>query len=273
MEVKREPGIKEGDILRECCVRGLMNKYIFIFWLSLIACPALAESWVVVSEDDVPPFVSIDHGNKVGLDVDLMNAVLHEAGVTAEHRGVPWNRALQMLDRGKADLAFPFVDSPAYRSRYLLVGPYRLGRSALVGVAGTRIEYKGFGDLKRFVVATVQGYAYSPDFDGAAGLRKDQTATSQLLLLKKLIAERDDLIAGDADVLKALAAREGLASRISFLPRLVEEGPRFVAFPKADADKAERFRSALERTRANGELDRIFDHWRDQHSEAPAMGQ
>jgi polar amino acid transport system substrate-binding protein len=254
-------------------MRELFIKYIFLLGLCLVVRPAAAETWTMVSEDDVPPFVSIDHGTKVGLDVDVMNAVLHEAGVTVEHRGVPWNRALQMLDRGKADLAFPFVDEPTYRSRYLLIGPYRTGRFALVGVAGTRIEYKEFGDLKRFVVATVQGYAYSPEFDGAAGLRKDQTATSQLLLLKKLIAERDDLIAGDADTLKALAEREGLTRRISFLPRLVEEGPRFVAFPKMAADKAERFRAALERVKASGELDRILDHWRDQHSDAPAMGQ
>jgi polar amino acid transport system substrate-binding protein len=257
-------------------MQELLRKYICAFGL-LIFCfaarSALAETWTMVSEDDVPPFVSIDQGHEAGLDVDLMAAVLREAGVGADPRGVPWNRVLQMLDRGKADLGFPFVDAPEYRARYILVGPIRLGRSALVGVAGTRIEFKEFSDLKRFVVATVQGYAYSPAFDAAAGLRKDETATSQLLLLKKLIAERDDLIAGDADTLKALAAREGLTRQIAFLPRLIEEGPRYVAFPKDRAEKAERFRAALERLRAEGALDRIFDHWHDQHSEAPEMGQ
>lgn len=227
----------------------------------------------MVSEDDVPPFVSIDQGRKVGLDVDLVGAVLRETGVEAEHRGVPWNRVLQMLDRGRADLAFPFVGASAYQSKYILVGPIRRGRSALVGVAGTRIEFKAFGDLKRFVVATVQGYAYAPDFDDAPGLRKDTTATSQLLLLKKLIAERDDLIAGDADTLRALAEREGVARRIAFLPHLIEEGPRFVAFPKDRADKAARFGAALERVRARGELDQILDRWHDRHADAPEMGQ
>ena len=119
-------------------------------------------------------FVSIDKGQKVGLDVDLVGAVLREAGVDADHRGVPWNRALQMLDR--AGQIWAFRSSLArYSARYILVGPIRLGRSALVGVAGTRIEFKQFSDLKRFVVATVQGYAYSPDFDHATGVRKDQT--------------------------------------------------------------------------------------------------
>lgn len=253
----------------------LYQKYIFALGVSitcLFSRPASAEIWTLVSEDDVPPFVSIDRGQKVGLDVDLVGAVLREAGVEADHRGVPWNRVLQMLDRGKADLGFPFIASPDYTARYILVGPIRLGRSALVGVAGTRIEFKQFSDLKRFVVATVQGYAYSTDFDHAAGLRKDQTATSQVLLLKKLIAERDDLIAGDADTLKALADHDGVARRIAFLPRLIEEAPRYVAFPKDRADKAERFRAALERVRARGDLDRILDHWHDQHSDAPEMG-
>jgi polar amino acid transport system substrate-binding protein len=249
---------------KQFCVLGLL------IWSAL---PARAETWTMVSEDDVPPFVSIDHGHKVGLDVELVDAVLHEVGVTVEHRGVPWNRVLQLLDRDKADLGFPFVASPDYSARYLLVGPIRLGRSALVGVAGTRIEFKGFSDLKRFVVATVQGYAYSPAFDQAAGLRKDQTATSQSLLLKKLIAERDDLVAGDADTLKALADHDGITRRIAFLPHLIEEAPRYVAFPKNRADKAERFRAALERVRARGDLDRILDHWHDQHSDAPEIGQ
>jgi len=225
----------------------------------------------MVSEDDVPPFVSIAQGHKVGLDVDLVGAVLHEAGVEADHRGVPWNRVVQMLDRGKADLGFPFVGSADYRARFILVGPIRLGRSALVGVAGTRIEFKQFTDLKRFVVATVQGYAYSDEFDHASGLRKDQTATSQLLLLKKLIAERDDLIAGDADTLKALADREGLTRQVAILPHLVEEAPRYVAFPKDRADKAARFGAALERLQAQHALDPIFDRWRDRHSDAPEM--
>ena len=257
-------------------MQKLLKKYFYIFYAFLLysaAHPAVAETWTMVSEDDVPPFVSIEQGRKVGLDVDLMGAVLREAKVEAQHRGVPWNRVMQMLDRGKADLGFPFVDTPAIRAKYILVGPYRNGRSALAGVAGTRIEFKEFGDLKRFVVATVQGYAYSPEFDTATGLRKDQTATSQLLLLKKLIAERDDLIAGDADTLKVLAEREGVARRIAFLPHLVEEGPRYVAFPKDRADKADQFRAALERVRAQGELDQILDHWRDQHADAPQVGQ
>jgi len=254
-------------------MRTLFRKHICALGLLILATlPARAETWTMVSEDDVPPFVSIDHGHKVGLDVDLVGAVLREVGVEAEHRGVPWNRVLQLLDRGKVDLGFPFVASPEYSARYILVGPIRLGRSALAGVAGTRIEFKEFSDLKRFVVATVQGYAYSPAFDHAAGLRKDQTATSQLLLLKKLIAERDDLIAGDADTLKALAEREGLTRRIAFLPHLIEEAPRYVAFPKDQADKAARFGAALERVRASGELDRILDHWHDQHSDAPELG-
>jgi len=254
-------------------MRTLFRKHICALGLLILSTlPARAETWTMVSEDDVPPFVSIDHGHKVGLDVDLVGAVLREVGVEVEHRGVPWNRVLQLLDRGKVDLGFPFVASPEYSARYILVGPIRLGRSALVGVAGTRIEFKEFSDLKRFVVATVQGYAYSPAFDHAAGLRKDQTATSQLLLLKKLIAERDDLIAGDADTLKALAEREGLTRRIAFLPHLIEEAPRYVAFPKDRADKAARFGAALERVRASGELDRILDHWHDQHSDAPELG-
>jgi polar amino acid transport system substrate-binding protein len=255
-------------------MRTLFRTNLCALWLLVLsATPVLAETWTMVSEDDVPPFVSIDHGHKVGLDVDLVGAVLHEAGVEADHRGVPWNRVVQMLDRDKVDLGFPFEASPDYSARYILVGPLRLGRSALVGVAGTRIEFKEFGDLKRFVVATVQGYQYSPDFDHAAGLRKDQTATSQTLLLKKLIAERDDLIAGDADTLKALAERDGVTRRVAFLPHLVEEAPRYVAFPKSRADKAERFRAALERVRARGDLDRILDHWHDQHSDAPELGQ
>lgn len=248
------------------CVLGLL-------FIGLASQSAAAETWTMVSEDDVPPFVSIEQGHKVGLDVDLIGAVLREAGVEADHRGVPWNRVLQMLDRGKADLGFPFVASPDYSARYILVGPIRLGRSALVGVAGTRIEFKEFGDLKRFVVATVQGYSYSTAFDHAVGLRKDQTATSQSLLLKKLIAERDDLIAGDADTLKALADHDGITRRIAFLPHLIEEAPRYVAFSKNRADKAERFRAALERVRARGDLDRILDHWHDQHSDAPELGQ
>jgi polar amino acid transport system substrate-binding protein len=257
-------------------MRTLFRSHFYAFGLLFAAAlprTAAAETWTMVSEDDVPPFVSVEQGHEVGLDLDLIGAVLKDAGVEGAHRGVPWNRVLQMLDRGKADFGFPFVASPEYSARYILVGPLRMGRSALVGVAGTRIEFKEFSDLKRFVVATVQGYAYSPDFDHANGLRKDQTATSQLLLLKKLIAERDDLIAGDADTLKALAEREGVARRVAFLPHLVEEGPRYVAFPKDRADKAERFRAALDRVKARGDLDPILDHWHEQHSDAPEMGQ
>ena len=49
---------------------ALFQKYIYALGLSIlcfVSRSAAAETWTMVSEDDVPPFVSLDKGHKVGL--------------------------------------------------------------------------------------------------------------------------------------------------------------------------------------------------------------
>src|SRR5262249_22937948 len=110
-------------------------------------------------------------------------------------------------------------------------------------------------------IGLVQGFSYSKEFNEAGFLTKDISATNNEMLVRKLAAKRYEVIIGDFNTLNFLATRNNLSEQIRFLPKVYQDVPRYVALPKQRADKAERFRVALEALKARGEIDAILKRW------------
>ena len=226
------------------------------------------EQWTVVCEEEFPPYNYVDGGKKTGIDTEIVYAVLKQLDVTAVHELLPWNRVIASLDQNQADLAYQLAGTPERFERYAMVGPHRVGKTVFAIPADSTLGYATLEDLKGKTIGVVQGFSYTKEFNEAGYLTKDTSATNNEMLVRKLAAKRYDVIIGDASTLGFLAARLKLADQIRFLPKVYQEVPRYIAFPKQRADKAERFRVALEAVKARGEIDAILARW----SERPASG-
>lgn len=222
---------------------------------------ARAETWIVVCEENFPPYNFIKDQVKTGIDTEIVLAVLNEIGVQADHQVYPWNRVVHMVDTGEADFAYQFVGTPERMAKYELVGPFRTGKTVFVTPAGRNLNYNTLEDLKGLTVGIVQGFSYSQEFDSATGFTKVASATNNQTLVRMVAAGRSDAAIGDYNTLRYLAQQEGVADKIAFLPKPHKEVPRYIAFPKSKADKAERFRAGLNKLVADGTVAAILKKW------------
>lgn len=230
--------------------------------LTLLPVPgrAAAEVWRVLSDERFPPYAYSDNGIASGVDAEIVNAVLHRIGVTPAHEPQPWNRVLRRLETGDFDMAYQFVATEERRQKYLLVGPFRTGRTVLMTRRDRGIVFRGLDDLNGLTVVTVQGYAYTRDFDAATGFLKLPVAEVRLGV-RMLAAGRVDAMIGDIWSLAHAAEEEGLTALLQVLPNSLNEVGRHVMFPKGAEDKAARFAEGLRQITADGTLQRIIDRW------------
>lgn len=228
--------------------------------LALLAAPARAEEWVVFSEEDFPPYNFFEDKARVGLDHDIVNAVLAEIGVTPVHRTTPWARVVDSVDQNQTDLAYQFAPKPARFESYWMVGPHRTGETVLAVHADDQGAYETLEDFSGKMVGVLQGYSYTPEFDNAGFITKSPTTTNESNV-RKLAARRVDAIIGDKSTILYVAGREGVRDQIRILPKALAEVPRYIAFPRPREEKAKRFEAGLNALIARGEIQAIIDRW------------
>ncbi|WP_370153975.1 substrate-binding periplasmic protein [Ferrovibrio sp.] len=231
-----------------------------------LAAPAAAESpaesWRVACDENFPPYNYVEAGRVVGLDAEIVSAIVRQAGAEPKLLPLPWNRVQQLLEQGDLDAAFQFVGRPERFEKYHMVGPHRSGQTVFaVRQESDLADYGGLAGLRGRRIGMVQGYTYGAAFDTATDLDKDAAAGSNGQLVRMLVAGRVEVIIGDRETLSFEARRAGLRERIRFLPRAFAEVPRYIAVPRTKPVVAARLAWALGELRANGGLAAILRRW------------
>ncbi|MGX5218135.1 substrate-binding periplasmic protein [Pseudomonas segetis] len=238
-------------------------RYLLLGLLLCICAPVSAAPLLAVADDQFAPysFTQAHSETPMGLDVDLVSAVLSEAKLDFRIRLYPWQRVKQMLERNEANLAFAFAGTAERMNQYLLVGPLRTGATVFMTTHKTAItDWQSLEDLTPYVIGQVRGYAYETTFDHAE-LSRDTSALNPRQLVSMLLAGRIDIIIGDKTQLMYFVQEQNSASKVRILPRVLVEMPRYAAFNKNDQQHAKAFASALQRLRDNGKLDAILKRW------------
>ncbi|QKE62254.1 amino acid ABC transporter substrate-binding protein [Aquipseudomonas campi] len=231
--------------------------------LLLLGPAAWAEEWRVVGDEQFAPysFVSLDSDTPQGLDVELVRAVMDEAGLAYSLRLYPWERVKRMLDRGEVAMAFQFAGTPERMAQYELVGPIRTGSTVFMTRRALAIQdWQELEDLQPHVIGQVRGYSYAADFD-QADLARDTSAQNPRQLVSMLLAGRIDIIIGDRTQLLYFVREQRAQEQVRILPRPLVEMPRYVAFAKGDTARAEQFGAALQRLKDAGKLASIYKRW------------
>jgi polar amino acid transport system substrate-binding protein len=221
------------------------------------AMPARAETWIVASEGYEPPYNYTERGERIGVDVEIVNAILERIGVHPLHRSMGFAEVLQALDANSVDVAFQFIASPERMAKYRMIGPFREGPTALMVRRGDNTQWSGIASLAGHRVGVVEGYRYVPDFDNAANIVKVSALNDQTSL-RRLVNHRIDAIIGDVDTLTFLAARDGVMSKARVVTPILASVPVYIAMPPARADKADRFAKAFEALKKEGRIDQIL---------------
>jgi ABC-type amino acid transport substrate-binding protein len=81
---------------------------------------------------EFPPFYYEYSNQWTGLEVELANALIQEAGYTPEYVSLPWSRALKAMEIGEIDLMMNLVKTPEREAYMNFIGPVRSSRMTLV---------------------------------------------------------------------------------------------------------------------------------------------
>ncbi len=237
-------------------------------WIALLATllawhsqPSRAETWSIACDDNFAPYNYFEDKQLVGIDVDLVTALVRQAGADPQFEAMSWNRVREKLDHGQIDAAFQFIGLPERFEKYHMIGPYRTGRTVFAVQRNMAVSFERYDDLQRYVIGVVKGFNYGVPFDTDASLRKDNTAGDNRQLLRMLAAGRVTLAIGDERTLGHVIRQERLQDQITFLPRAFNEIERYIAVPRNRPQIAARLETALAALQVTGELNAILQKW------------
>lgn len=80
--------------------------------------PRVTKTFIVVGDDNYPPYSYLQNGQPTGFNVDIIHAAAHAVGADVEIRLMPWNKAVQTLMNGEADLILGMAYSPEHTGIY-----------------------------------------------------------------------------------------------------------------------------------------------------------
>lgn len=99
---------------------------------------------------DFPPLSFQDQsGQWAGLDIELSEALLNEAGCQANYKELPFRRALLQLREGRLDMAMNLYPTPKRNQFLRFIGPARIETIAMMVRQESNVNLRSLEDLKK----------------------------------------------------------------------------------------------------------------------------
>jgi polar amino acid transport system substrate-binding protein len=168
------------------------------------------------------------------------------------------------LDSGSLDAACALVSSPRRHASAVQAGkPVYLTRHMLAARAGDPAVVRDLQDLVRLgaLVTSQRGSVFTETLK-TAGVRVDDATDDNGVNLHKMLGGHGRFAYLNELTLRHYIRSEGLDKKVRVLPVVLgAEASYFWVSRKADPALAPMLGAAIDRLKADGELDRIFAHW------------
>jgi len=220
------------------------NKLFFIpiFTLSILffGSTVSAERKLIFPNDPWPPFMLGKEGSESteGIGVDLMRAIFDRIdGVSVQIPLVPWKRALNLVEQGKAD-AIPLLYKTAERELVMDFSDALFPSQDLVWYSKSYfpngLEWQVTDDFIPYTMGVVTGYNYSKEIDRAIAdnIIKTVKVKNVKQLLTMLAGGRIDVAIANKVVGAALIKKEFKNRNIVSMIKPIAEDSYYMAFSK-----------------------------------------
>jgi polar amino acid transport system substrate-binding protein len=220
-----------------------------------------------------PNYYLDDHGQWTGLVFELANAVIKEAGCTAEYVDIPWNRALKMLELGKIDMMTSLSVTEKRRKFIHFFGVQHEEKISPIVKKATNFKTTNLDDFKNLPgsIGHIRGAFYGKNFD--------YKKSNELWFNNKVVAynSTDELINGlrknrlsmflyDRDNAAYMLSQYTDGENFKLHPYTVFKNTVYFGLSKNISDKSllEKLRQSYFRVRESGELSAINEKYRSQ---------
>lgn len=210
-------------------------------------------------------------GNVVGLDIEVITAVVEEMGCEVNYIQDTWVKSLEELRKGEVDMLLGASKTEAREQFALFSDAYRLEEFSLYIRSGDE-KHSAYQSIEEFVdnrsrIGIVEGYYYGPSIS----IMLDGTATSKYFMssiigelnVARLLDQDIDGYLEDSFIGASILRRKGLSEYIVAHGLTIQTGDIYVIFSKESVspEQVAEFNAALSRVKASDEYAEIMQRY------------
>lgn len=216
---------------------------------------------VIATSPDFPPFESLDgSGNVFGIEIDIMEAICADLGVTMKLEQMDFDSVLPGVQAGKYDIGMSGISvTPAREKNTLFTVPYCLAAQAIVVTKDSTITGKADLEGKKVAVqtgTTAEEFCMSNGYDVKAFAANDD---AKLAVLQGKVDAWviDDLTA--AEMFALYNAENG--EELVILGEAMTTEPYAFALKLGGDEVANKMNESIQKMLADGTIAAIFEKY------------
>lgn len=246
-----------------------MKKYIIaialIFTMTLTGCSSDKDKVTVLTSSGYAPYEIIDKsGNLTGFDIELMEAIADEAGLSIEWQDVNFDGIIASLQAGTAEVAIAGISPTAERALSVdFSDVYYNSESGLANfIISEGLDLTDLSSLDGLVIGAQLGTIQA---DLLSGLAEANNFTLSLLTTNSLVIEEIKAGRVDALVVESIVASSILTDNDTMSMDAFDYSTdsitgNAIAFSKG-SEYVEEFNTALTTLIENGTVDELIAKW------------
>lgn len=200
-------------------------------------------------------------GNVVGLDIEVISAVIEEMGCEVNYIQDTWVKSLEELRKGEVDMLLGASKTEAREQFALFSDAYRMEEFSLY-VRKDDDKHNAYQTIEDFIdnhssIGIVEGYFYGPSIsimlDGSATSKFFMTSIIGELNVARLLDQDIDGYLEDSFIGASILRRKGLSEYIVAHGLTIKTGDIYVMFSKESisADQVTDFNAALAKVKTS----------------------
>jgi polar amino acid transport system substrate-binding protein len=207
----------------------------------------------------------------VGLDFDIFNAIIKEAGLEAVFTELPWKRHLQYIKTGKMDMAMGSSHTPEREETAYFSLPYRVEKVNLFVRKGTvnKIKLKTLGDLSNseYMIGVEGGYFYGEEYQQLITKKVFQSHINDVIDLEQnvalLLKGHIDGFLVDPVTMKSFTEKYSLHNEFEIHPLKIYQDNIHIMISRKSCkiETLDRINQAIRKLKANGIIQEIINRW------------
>lgn len=222
------------------------------------------ETYRVGSTPSGVPFTFLDvETNKIqGVMVDIIEAVGEEAGFKPEVQATQWSALIPSLTSGKIDIIAAAMYATAERAKVVAFSNpvYSYGEGLFVSKDDTK-EYRTLDDLEGTVAGVQVGTAYVEPLQKSGKFKEVRVYDTIADIMRDVALGRIDAGFGDRPIVAYQLSKGASEVRLVKDYESTMKGDVAIAVRQDDKELLAQINEALEKVKANGEIDKIVAKW------------